>query len=206
MQLKIYQRLNQILIGMIIGSLLFSFGIFMLLGGLKGNLLTIFIILFVFNIAIFFLFRFIENNWDKRTIQKMAIANLVAIGNIKDSKAFLTIKDSTGKSYNLWEITLNYIDQDLEQHECTFYEKLNSTLTSIPRGTVFITHDPSKPEQKFIIQNVIISHIPSLAPAVQKYEKNKTFPIKYLNVYYNDGLIIESYKDSLKKAEAEKQN
>ena len=77
----------------------------------------------------------------------------------------------------------------------------------VPSGTVYITYNPDKPEQIFIIQNVIISHIPALAPIVQAYEKNKKISIKYLNVYYRDGLIVETYKESLKnqkKAEKEK--
>ena len=57
----------------------------------------------------------------------------------------------------------------------------------------------SKPERKFVVQNVMIGHVPTLQPIVAKFEKNKNIPIKYLNVYYKDGLIIETFRQSLQQ-------
>ena len=207
MQLKIYGKCTIVLFALIlsvlgIGALLmFNFDSVadhkvLVLGGF---------ILYV--VACFFGFKTYEKNVDKRMIQKMVLNGQIALANIKNAKPFRVIRDTSGKNYVLWEIELEFYDKDFNAYEMTIIEKFNAMHQSVPNGTVYITHNPDKPEQKFIIQNIMISHVPALAPIVQAYEKNRKISIKYLNVYYNDGLIIETYKESIKnqkKAEKEK--
>ena len=203
MQLRIHKSLNMILY-FVLGSLvllgiivLFNFEYF------RPHLLPVFIGVFLYNIVCFFLFKTIEKNWDKNLIQKMTFKNKVVIANIKEAKRAFLIRDSGGKRYNLWEITVDYIDHDMSSHEFVFFEKLNVEVTEIPKGTVFMTNDDSKPGRKFIVPNVIVSHVESLIPIVQEYEKQKKAYIKYLNVYYKDGLVIETFKQSINKQKQE---
>lgn len=198
MQLKIYQRLNQLLILIFVSIVVFGIAVVLNFNRLENMKTLIFAFFMLYSLGCYFIFKMIENNWDKRLIQKMAIANQVVVANIREAKPYLHIKDSSSKHYNLWEITVDYYDHDLNRHEYTLFERMNASVEMIPHGTVFLTHDENKPNRKFIIPNVIVSHIESLMPIVQKYEKTKAINIKYLNVYYNTGIVIETYKESLK--------
>lgn len=198
MQLKIYQRVTQLLIAFIVS-------VAVIIGFLIANndFVTnhkgyVFAIVILYPMIGLCIIKMIENNWDKRKIQKMAFNGQIALANITNAKPYMRIKDSSIRSYRLWEIEITYYDQDMNKHEATFYEKMNYEVTEIPKCTVYVTHNPDKPEEKFIIQNVIISHIPSLMPIVTKYENNKNIKIKYMDVYYNTGLVIRPFKESIK--------
>lgn len=109
------------------------------------------------------------------------------------------MRDSSFTTYHLYEFEADVYDTDLNCTRRTFYEKMNEQTESIPNGTVYITFDETKPTQIFIIPNVMISHIPSLIPIVAAYEKSKQIKIKYLDVYYNKGMVIKTFKESLKE-------
>lgn len=199
MQFKINKRLNQLLYLMIGIELVAAVLLFVNRRLFSNHLFLIFAIIFIYNIVCFFIFKTLEKNWDKRIIQKMVLNNQVVIANIKSGKIAFPYRDSSYKKYNMWEITVDYIDHDMSTHEFVFYEKLNPTVEHLPKGTVFLTNDNNKPGKKFIVPNVLISHSESLMPIVQNYEKQKKAYIKYLNVYYDNGLVIETYQQSMKK-------
>lgn len=198
MQLKIYYKLNMILSAMLIGIVILGVTIAINFESIQEYKELIFIGYFLLTMGSFFGFKLYEVNYDKRMIQKMVINGNIAIANIKSAKAIKYIRDTSFKSYHLWEITVEYYDLQFKKHEYTLVEKMNLLVKEIPNGTVYITHDENKPDQKFIIQNVMIGHVPSLQPIVKAYEDNKNIPIKYLNAYYRDGMIIETYQQSLK--------
>ena len=136
----------------------------------------------------------------------MLIKGQIALANIKKAAPLKAIKESSGKYFVLWELEVEFYDQQFNRFETTIIEKFNPLHEKVPNGTVYITHNEAKPEHKFIVHNIMFSHVPALAPIVQAYEKNKRIPIKYLNVYYKEGLIIETFKESIKnqkKAEKE---
>ena len=199
MQLKILKRLNLILYALLGAVLILAIVVILNFNFFRPHLLLVFAGTFIYNMIAFFLYKYLEKNWDKSIIQKMAIANQVVIANIKQSKQLFSFKDSGGKRYNMWQIELEYVDHDLNHHTTLIFEKLNQELTILPLGTVFLTYDPKKPDRQFIVPNVIISHIDTMIPIVSNYEKSKKAFIKYLNVYYNDGLIIETYRQSMSK-------
>ena len=204
MQLRIYHGLNAILLG-IIAAVVIAGGIIMAKYPTLENKTLVLIIYFAITILVYFIFKMIETNYDKRMIQKMVMKGDIALANIKGAKAIKHIKDTSGKHYHLWEIEVEYFDQQFKKHKYTLIDKLNVNVREIPNGTVYITHNEEKPNQKFLVQNVMIGHIPSLQPIIAAYEKNKIIPIKYLNVYYKDGIVVETYETSMKnKAEAEK--
>jgi len=200
MQLRIYQRLNQLLLAIILSDVVMIVVGLLNLDKISADFWTYFIIAAVYNVICFIVFKMLENNWDKRKMEKMAIKGQIALANITEAKMLMTIKDSGGRHYALWQFNVNYWDQEMNRHEGIVIEKLNPAVKTIPLGTVYITNDEKKPLNRFIIQNVVIGHIPALIPIVASYEKNKALKIKYLNVYYRDGLIIETYKQSLNEA------
>lgn len=198
MQLKIYYKLNMILTALLVAVIVFGVIIGINFESIKEYKEIIFVFYFLIIMGCFYGFKMFEANYDKRMIQKMVINGDIAIANIKNAKAIKYIKDTSFKSYHLWEITVEYYDKQFNKHEYTLIEKMNLLVKEIPNGTVYITHDENKPDQKFVVQNVMIGHVPTLQPIVQAYENNKRIPIKYLNAYYRDGMIIETYKQSLK--------
>ena len=204
MQFKIYKRLNTLLYAMLASVAIFAIIVLLNFNYFSPHLIIIFVAVFVYNIICFLIYKSIEKNWDKRLIQKMAINNQIVIANIKSSKLAFQFRDSSNVRYGMWEITVDYIDHDMSSHEFTIYEKLNVNVEIIPLGTVFMTNDNNKLGHKFIVPNVIVSHIETLMPIVQNYEKQKKAYIKYLNVYYNNGLVIETFAQSMKKQNIEK--
>jgi len=203
MQLKINHRLNQILIFMLLSNVLIIGGIALWnYHFILDNLVIFTVIMFIYNLLWSLGFMMLEINWDKRMIQKMAIKGEIALANITKAEKYTAMKDSRGKHYNIWKFEVNYWDQEMKKHNAVLFDKLNATVEAVPLGTVYITNDESKPLRRFILQNIIIGNITSLRPLVLKYENNKAINIKYLNVYYNDGLIIETFSQSIKAAQA----
>ncbi|MFI3283589.1 MAG: hypothetical protein R3Y57_00750 [Erysipelotrichaceae bacterium] len=200
MQLTIYQKLNQLLLVYILLSALIIVGIVYKRELLEGYMTSIIFAFFIVNILFYFGFKFLEINLDKYYIQKMAIDNKLAIANIKTAEPYMIIKDSSMKKYRLWEISAELIDHDLNKKEIVFYEKGNLYMETIPNGTIFVTYDKNKPLRIFAVPNNMISHCNDFAPYVAEYEMNKGIHIKYLNVYHNAGIVIETYADTLNQS------
>lgn len=196
MQLTIYYLLNFILAGLVIGfagsAIFINFKF-----ANADNRMMIFVIFLVLVLICFYGFKYLEKNYDRKIVKRNALKGNIALANILKAERVRFIKDTSLKSYCLWEVEIEYYDTDHKKHNYTIIEKFNINLEKVPTGYVFITNDPSKEKHKLIIPNIIISHIPELAPIVTKFE-NKYKP-RYLNVYYRDGLIIETYKESLAK-------
>jgi len=203
MQLKIYHRLNQLLIAMLASDVVLVALALWKFSLIRDRLLVIFVIALIYNVILFLIFKMIENNWDKRMMQKMAIKGQVALANIMEAKQYISIKDSGNRHYNLWHLKVEYWDQDMNRREAIIVDKFSPIVQNMPMGTVYITNDEKKPLRRFVLQNFIIGNIPDLIPIVAKYENNKSIRIKYLNVYYNGGLIIETFKQSMKDAKAQ---
>lgn len=199
MQLTIYQRLNRLLLALLASIILIIIIIVLNFKKLEDFKIIVFIAFMIYSVGSYFLFKMLEVNWDKRLIQKMAMNNQIVIANIKKAEALMHSKDSSGKHYILWQLTVDAYDHDLKRQEMTLVEKMNDSLTSVPNGTIYITYNPEKPKELFVIPNVMISHLPQLQPIVEKYEKARSISIRYLNVYYKDGMIIETYQDSMKR-------
>ena len=85
----------------------------------------------------------------------------------------------------------------MKKYDTTIIEKFSTHQTSIPKGFVYVTYIQGKEDECLIIPNVIISSISEYKPLVDDYEK--ALKPKYLNAYINDGLLLESYEESLKK-------
>ena len=197
MQLKLYKRstfLLSLIVLIEVGSIVYMLThpeIF------KGRALTI---IFGFVALMFVLtavYTAIDLNMDKNLIRKRVSNGDVALAKIKDGTFVRFARDARFKNHVFWKLNVDVYDNDMNKHETTIIEKFSPHQTSIPKGYVYVTYVEGQEEDCLIIPNVIISSIPEYKPLVDDYEK--ALKPKYLNAYINDGLILESYSDSLAK-------
>ena len=197
MQLKLYKRstfLLSLIVLIEVGSIVYMLThpeIF------KGRALAI---IFGFVALMFVLtavYTAIDLNMDKNLIRKRVANGDVALAKIKDGTFVRFARDARFKNHVFWKLNVDVYDNDMNKHETTIIEKFSPHQTSIPKGCVYVTYVEGQEEDCLIIPNVIISSIPEYKPLVDDYEK--ALKPKYLNAYINDGLILESYSDSLSK-------
>ena len=197
MQLKLYKRstfLLSLIVLIEVGSIVYMLThpeIF------KGRALAI---IFGFVALMFVLtavYTAIDLNMDKNLIRKRVSNGDVALAKIKDGTFVRFARDARFKNHVFWKLNVDVYDNDMNKHETTIIEKFSPHQTSIPKGYVYVTYIEGQEEDCLIIPKVIISSIPEYKPLVDDYEK--ALKPKYLNAYINDGLILESYSDSLAK-------
>ncbi|MEA4911367.1 MAG: hypothetical protein VB092_01985 [Oscillospiraceae bacterium] len=198
MQLKVAKALNNILILITVLVLALAGGYYYVYSAYpqyKTPYLIGFVLVAVISLWVF---KWLEANWDKRVITKMARDGKIAVANIKSAQRVMRMRDSSFTNYWLYEFAGDIITPDLTKLVDTkFYDKMNFQTDEVPQGTVFVTYDEAKPGQIFIIPNVLISHLPALMPVVQKLEKNKDVGINYVNAYYNKGMVIKTFKETI---------
>jgi ABC-type multidrug transport system fused ATPase/permease subunit len=210
MQLKVAKVLNQILlIIFVIVMALIALVIFMIpkMPELKWVFLGSFVLT---GIALLTFFRWLEQTWDKRVITRMAQNGKVALANIRSAERIQPMRDSGFVSYWLYEFKGELYDPKLNRIEKKFYEKMNYATQEVPDGSVFVTYDEEKPDLIFIIPNDVVSRIPSLAPIAATFERDKRIEVKYLDVYYDKGINIRTFREAVaehakKKQESAKQ-
>ena len=197
MQLKLYKRstfLLSLIVLIEVGSIVYMLThpeIF------KGRALAI---IFGFVALMFVLtavYTAIDLNMDKNLIRKRVSNGDVALAKIKDGTFVRFARDARFQNHVFWQLNVDVYDNDMNKHETTIIEKFSPHQTSIPKGYVYVTYVEGQEEDCLIIPNVIISSIPEYKPLVDDYET--ALKPKYLNAYINDGLILESYSDSLAK-------
>ena len=152
-------------------------------------------------------FRYLEGNWDKRIIEKMAGNGKVALMNIRGGKKIMALRDTSFKQYWIYELEGTLYNNRHEKLEKTIREKMNKETETIPSGSVYVTYDELKPAQIFIIPNAMISLLPNLKPLVEDYEKDSGIVIKYLDARYQNGMALKTFQETMadyKKNQAEK--
>lgn len=157
-------------------------------------------IIIIFVLAIFLLtiiYSYLDLNQDKMIIRNKVKNGNIALAKITNGTYFKIIRDARLRTKVLWKLELEVYDQDMNMIKTETIEKFAPSQTSVPRGNCFVTYDPNKPKDILVIPNVIISSIPEFAPLVEEYEKK--YKPTYLNVYYNNGLLIKTYAQSIKE-------
>ena len=205
MQLRVAKVLNQILVIIFVVIVALAAALFFLLlkmPDLKWVFLGSFILL---GIALFTVYRWLEQSWDKRVITRMAQAGQVALVNIRSAERIQPMRESNFIRYWLYEFKGDLYDQQGNCIDKTFHEKMNDATDDVPCGSVFVTYDEKKPDQIFIIPNDIISRIPSLAPIAAAYENNKRIGVKYLDVYYDKGINVRTFREAVSEHTKNKQ-
>ena len=196
MQLKIAKIINSLLALLTVIILVLAGGYFFVYNRYPEFKTTYLILFALIAIALMIFFRWMEEGWDKRVITRMAKDGKVALANIKHSERVMRMRDSAFTNFWLYEFVADLVTPELETlKDVKFWEKMNVETDKIPNGSDFVTYDPEKPTQIFVVPNVLISQLPELMPAVRKIEANAS--IRYLDTYYNKGMVIKSMKDSL---------
>lgn len=196
MQLKIAKIINSLLILLTVIILALAGGYYFVYHRYP-EFKTAYLILFVLiTIGLMVFFRWMEERWDKQVIIRMTKNGKVALANIKHTERVMRMRDSAFTNFWLYEFVADLVTPDLENlKDVKFWEKMNIDTTQIPDGSVYVTYDPEKPTQIFVVPNVLISQLPGLMPVVRKIEANAS--IRYLDAFYNKGMVIKSMKDSL---------
>lgn len=207
MQYKVAKILNSILVTITVVILVLAAG-YIAVYHYAPDFKLLYLILFVI-VAVVLMggFRWLEKNWDKRVITKMVQEGKIALAFIEGGSRVMKMRDATFTSYWLYEFTGILYTPDGKQLKTKFYEKMQWDTDKIPVGNVYVTYDAEKPSQIFIVPNVLISHVPTLAPIIQKFERNKTIKIKYLDAHYNRGMVIRTFQEAIaeqKQREKEK--
>ena len=198
MQVYIARTLNKVLVLFSLVIIALFVGIFAVQHFYPGYIrwqILIFAIASVF-LAVFF--RYLEENWDKKIIEKMAKNGKIALMNIKSGNRIMATRDTNFKNYWIYELKGILYNQRHEPLEKTFQEKMNKTMEEIPTGSVYVTYDELKPAQIFIIPNAMIGSLPNLIKTVQDYEKDSRIEVKYLDAHYNKGMVLKTFKESIK--------
>ncbi len=198
MQLKIAKIINSLLALLTVIILALAGGYIFVYNRYPEFKTTYLILFAIIAVALMIFFRWMEEGWDKRVITRMAKDGKVALANIKHSERVMRMRDSTFTNFWLYEFVADLVTPDLETlKDVKFWEKMNVDTQQIPNGSVFVTYDPEKPTQIFVVPNVLISQLPELIPVVRKIEANAS--IRYMDTYYNKGMVIRSMRDSLKE-------
>ena len=204
MQLKYYKR-STILIGVITAISVISI-IVLLLTREKWQDSSFLVfgayILTVF--ALTFIYADYDLNVARRAVMKKVSEGHIALARINSGKTEKMIRDARFRNYMLWDLDLTIIDNDMQTVPAHCIEKFSRQQQSIPVGHVYVTYDPAKPEEILILPNILLQQLPEFQPLVQQYERKvKT---SYLNCYYNYGLILKTYKETLAEGKKDEGN
>ncbi|MDR2767317.1 MAG: hypothetical protein LBB82_03210 [Treponema sp.] len=153
----------------------------------------------IISIALAVIFRYLEENWDKNIVTKMAKAGKIALVSIRGGKRLMKIRDTFFRSYWIYELEGDLYNGGHEKLVKTFQEKMNINMNDIPQGSVYVTYDEVNPRQIFIIPNALIGNLPALIPLVRDYENDKNLPVKYLDAHYNRGMVLQTFRSAVEK-------
>lgn len=151
----------------------------------------------VFAIVSAMVFAYFDLNSDRNYIRKAVKNGDVAMAKIKGGTFVRFARDARMKNHVYWKLDAELYDDDFKKTDITIIEKFSTHQTKIPTGFVYITFDRNHLNDSLIIPNVIIQSIPEYQFLVESYEK--AIKPTYLNAYYKDGLLLQSYKDSMKE-------
>ncbi|MBR5755328.1 MAG: hypothetical protein IKX97_05880 [Erysipelotrichaceae bacterium] len=197
MQLKLYKRSTILLTLVVLIDALCIFALLKYRSQLPFSPLVAMILFVLISFALMITFTHYDLNADRNLIRKRVSNGDVALAKIKDGTFVRFGRDATLKNHVYWKLDAEIYDNDMNKHDATIIEKFSTHQTSIPKGHVYVTYIEGQADDSLIIPNAIISSIPEYKPLVDDYEK--ALKPRYLNAYINDGLILETYKDSLKK-------
>lgn len=196
MQLKLYKK-STILLTIVVIVDIISIVLLVKFRTLwAGNKLPVILGFVLFIFALSTIYSYYDLNADRNLIRKRVANGDVAMAKIINGSFVRFGRDARLKNHVYWKMDAVVYDNDMVEHKTTIIEKFSTHQTRIPKGFVYVTYVEGKEDECLIIPNVIISSIPEYMPLVKDYEK--ALKPKYLNAYYNDGLILQTYEDSIK--------
>lgn len=196
MQLKLYKRSTLLLTLVVICEL--SCIVLLLANREKwqNNALPVILCFVLAMFVMTSLYAYYDLNADRKLILKRVANGDVALAKLKDGSFVRFGRDARLKNHVYWKLDAEVYDNDMKKHDASIIEKFSLHQTSIPKGYVYVTYVEGKEDECLIIPNVILQSIPEYKPLADDYEK--ALKPKYLNAYINDGLILQTYEDSLK--------
>lgn len=197
MQLKLYKKSTILLSIVVVADVI---GILLLLKYREqwaANKLTVIFLFALFIFLLSALYSYYDLNADRNLIKKRVSNGDVALAKIKDGTFVRFGRDARLKNHVYWKLNVEIYDNDMKKHDAMIIEKFSTHQTSIPKGYVYVTYIEGQADDALIIPNVIISSIPEYKPLVEDYEKALK-PV-YLNAYIRDGLMLETFQESLNK-------
>ncbi|MDR2159503.1 MAG: hypothetical protein LBP23_05490 [Treponema sp.] len=197
MQVRIARILNKLLVIFAALTLALFAGIFFVAGRYPDYRFYYIAAFVIITVTLTVVFKWLENRWDKAVLLKMAREGKIALMNIRGGRRILPLRDTGLVNYWIYEIEGDLYNGEHEKREKVFHEKMNAETGEIPRGSVYVTYDESKPSQIFIIPNIVIGNLPNLIPVVASYEGDKKIPVKYLDAYYRRGMVLRTVREAM---------
>lgn len=196
MQLKLYKRSTLFLTLVIIIDIVSIAALIIFKDKwIDNKVLTIVLfVLLVFLLST--IYSYYDLNADRILIRKAVENGDVALAKINNGTFVRFGRDARLKNHVYWKLDVEIFDNDMKKHDASIIEKFSTHQTQIPKGYVYVTYVEGKEDDCLIIPNIIIASIPEYKVLVDDYEK--AIKPKYLNAYINDGLILQTYEESLK--------
>ena len=196
MQLKLYRRSTLLLCLVVLIDIVSIVSLIMFRERWAGHGFAVIIAFALFLFVLMIAYSHYDLNADRILIRKRVSNGDVALAKIKDGSFVRFGRDARLKNRVYWKLNVELYDNDMKKKDAVIIEKFSTHQTSIPKGWVYVTYVEGKEDDCLIIPNVIISSIPEYRPLVEDYEK--ALRPKYLNAYINEGLILQTYEESLK--------
>lgn len=197
MQLKLYRKSTVFLSIVVICEILSILLLLKYREVWTANKIPVMVGFVAFLFVLTSLYTWYDLNADKRLIRKAVSNGDVALARIKDGSFVRFGRDAKLKNHVYWKLDAIIYDNDMVEHKASIIEKFSTHQTSIPKGDVYVTYIEGKTDDCLIIPNMIIASIPEYKVLTDDYEKQ--LKPKYLNAYINDGLILETYQESVNK-------
>lgn len=204
MQLKLYKRSTLILgiiVALTIGGIVFILTHTAMFEGYRFETVIGFS---AFILLLTFAYSYYDLNADRNMIRKAVRTGNVALAKINGGTFVRYGRDARFRNHVYWQLDIDLYDNDMKKIKATMIEKFSIHQTQIPTGFIFVTYKDGNTDDILAVPNVIISSIPEYQPFVEDYEKH--IHPKYLNCYYNNGLILQTYQDALKQQKAAQEN
>ncbi|MBR3251218.1 MAG: hypothetical protein IKF80_05880 [Erysipelotrichaceae bacterium] len=150
------------------------------------------LIIFILSAA----YSYYDLNADKILIRKAVSNGDVALAKINSGTFVRFGRDARLKNHVYWKLDVEIFDNDMKKIDATIIEKFSTHQTQIPKGYVYVTYVEGKEDDSLIIPNVIIASIPEYKVLVDDYEK--AIKPKYLNAYINDGLMLQTFEETMR--------
>ena len=196
MQLKLYKRSALFLTLVVIADIISVACLIMFKDRWINNKVPTIVAFVLFVFALSTIYSYYDLNADKNLIKKAVSNGDVALAKINGGTFVRFGRDARLKNHVYWKLDAEIFDNDMKKFDAKIIEKFSTHQTQIPKGYVYVTYVEGKEDDSLIIPNVIIASIPEYKVLIDDYEK--AIKPKYLNAYINDGLILQTYEDSLK--------
>ena len=203
MQLKLYKRSTLFLAIVVIIDIVSIIALIVFKDCWINNKVITIVLFVLFVFLLTTIYSYYDLNADKNIIRKAVENGDVALAKINNGTFVRFARDARLKNHVYWKLDVEIFDNDMKKHDATIIEKFSTHQTQIPKGYVYVTYVEGKKDDSLIIPNIIIASIPEYKVLVDDYEK--AIKPKYLNAYINDGLILQTYEESL-KAQKEAEN